>query len=290
MKRIPNYALYGEAALPEWRDLLHVEWIRQRSLEYQCEIHPHRHDSLLQLLYISQGEGEISIDQWREPVHAPCLILLPCNTVHAFRCSPDTDGMVITAAQRPLQSMMQVAGGDEQQLLRPRVMQLEEDEQRFSALLHLVEAEAHGLPNGHAGAGLALLVALLLRIDPGASDGRQLNGGRRMAVLERFRELVQEHYRQHWSLAHYADALGLSSAQLGRICREALGEAPMALVNDQLVREACRLLAYTTLEVKQVAHSLGFVDSAYFSRFFRKHTEVTPREFRQRFQAGSAAA
>lgn len=289
MKKIPNYALYGEAALPDWRDLLHVEWIRQRSLEYQCEIHPHRHDSLLQLLYIREGEGEISIDQWREPVHAPCLILLPCNVVHAFRCTPDTDGMVVTAAQRPLQSMLQVAGGDEQ-LLRPRVMALEAGEQRYWPLLQLVESEAHGLPNGHAGGGLALLVALLLRIDPGEHDSRQLSAGRRMAVLEQFRELVQEHYRQHWSLGHYADALGLSTAQLGRICRESLGVAPMALVNDQLVREACRLLAYTTLEVKQVAHSLGFSDSAYFSRFFRKHTAVTPRDFRNRFQAGSVAA
>lgn len=36
-KRIPNYALYGQAALPVWQDLLHLEWINERGDMHQRE-------------------------------------------------------------------------------------------------------------------------------------------------------------------------------------------------------------------------------------------------------------
>lgn len=57
-KRIPNYALYGQAALPVWQDLLHLEWINERGDMHQREIKPHQHDSLLQIVYVRSGEGE----------------------------------------------------------------------------------------------------------------------------------------------------------------------------------------------------------------------------------------
>ncbi len=101
-KRIPNYALYGQAALPVWQDLLHMEWINERGDMHQREIKPHQHDSLLQIVYVRSGEGEVSLENSRMGFRAPCLILLPQRTVHAFRYSPETDGPVITAAQRPL--------------------------------------------------------------------------------------------------------------------------------------------------------------------------------------------
>ncbi len=107
-KRIPNYALYGQAALPAWQDLLHLEWINERGDMHQREIKPHQHDSLLQIVYVRSGEGEVSLENSRMGFRAPCLILLPQRTVHAFRYSPETDGPVITAAQRPLESMARI--------------------------------------------------------------------------------------------------------------------------------------------------------------------------------------
>jgi AraC-like DNA-binding protein len=60
------------------------------------------------------------------------------------------------------------------------------------------------------------------------------------------------------------------------------GHSPLSLVNDHLIREAQRDLVYSGLTIKQIAHALGFEDAACFSRYFRKQTEATPTEFRQR--------
>ncbi|CAG9259389.1 hypothetical protein PUN4_330155 [Paraburkholderia unamae] len=67
----------------------------------------------------------------------------------------------------------------------------------------------------------------------------------------------------------------MTSAQLARTCREALGYSPTAVVNEHLIREAQRDLVYSPLSAKQIAHQMGF------SRYFRKQTGCTPGEFRE---------
>lgn len=295
MKSIPNYALYGEPPSPVWRDLLHVEWIRERSPTYRGEIHPHRHDALLQLMYIRQGSGAVSIEHQRIRFAAPCIILLPCRTVHAFSHDQDTDGPVISAAQRPLESMARIVSTELLGLLqRPAILPLPwpaDGSEPLWPLFLLLEEEARSEAPGHVAAGLSLLLTLLVQISRLAAPAPapRPDKGRRALLLEQFRELVNRHFHQHWPLELYAGALGISAAQLGRICREELGEPAMAPVNARLVREAQRLLAYSELDVKQIAHSLGFADTSYFSRYFRKQTGLTPREFRASCQQPAGA-
>ncbi|WP_256557866.1 helix-turn-helix domain-containing protein [Marinobacterium sedimentorum] len=44
-------------------------------------------------------------------------------------------------------------------------------------------------------------------------------------------------------------------------------------------------LIHRFLSVQQIAESLGFEDAAYFSRFYRKQTQLTPTEFRERVRS-----
>ncbi|WP_313026472.1 helix-turn-helix domain-containing protein [Pseudomonas lopnurensis] len=296
MKRIPNYALYGENALPAWQDLLHFEWINERSELHKQEIKPHQHDSLLQVVYIRSGKGEVSLENSRMTFSAPSLVLLPCRTVHAFSNSHDTNGTVITAAQRPLESMARIVSSELLGLMRrPGVFPLPwqaDGSEPIWPLIELIREEATSHERGNVAAGHALLLALLMRIARLGTPATMLRGSnpRRTALLGRFRELVDEHFRRHWPVARYAEALGITPTTLGRICRDELGEPPTALINERLIREAQRQLAYTELEIKQIAHDLGFIDSAYFSRYFRKQAGLKPSEFRVAFQQPAPSA
>lgn len=288
-KRIPNYALYGEAALPTWQDLLHLEWINQGRASDLREISPHWHDSLLQLIYIRRGEGEVSLENSRLSFRAPCVILLPQRTVHAFSYSADTDGPVITAAQRPLESIARILSPRLLALLgQPRVLTLPwpaDGQEPIWPLFELLEREVIAGEGVELAAGQALLVTLLAKIadlaEPAAPPRRP--SGRRAALVAQFRELVDAQFRRHWTLGRYCEALGVTAVTLGRACREETGEAPLAIVNERLAREAQRQLAYTDLDVQQIARDLGFADAAYFSRFFRKQAGVTPSAFRAAF-------
>jgi AraC family transcriptional activator of pobA len=103
---------------------------------------------------------------------------------------------------------------------------------------------------------------------------------RKSRQIEKFRQLIDQQFRTQHSMQAYADQLGLSIGQLSRICREVLGQSSLHVLNDRLIQEAQRGLVYTGLSIKQLADELGFVDDAYFSRFFRKHTGLSPRDYR----------
>ena len=291
MKRIPNYGLYGETAQPAWRDMLHCEWINERSEQYQWEIKPHQHDALLQLFYIRSGGGEVSLEHQRLSFAGPCMLVLPCRTVHAFSYQRDTDGPVFTAAQRPLESMARiVAPGLLSFLQRPSVVSLPwkaDGSEPIWPLVQLIEGEARSDARGNIAAGHSLLLTLLIhaaRLDASIDTIPRPGKSRRAAVLRQFRELVDQHFRSRWSLGRYSEALGMTTTTLGRVCREEAGVAPTGIISERIVREAQRQLAYTSLDIQQIARDLGFVDTAYFSRFFRKQAGMKPSEFRGAFK------
>ena len=82
------------------------------------------------------------------------------------------------------------------------------------------------------------------------------------------------------SITDDAGQLGITPGQLSRLCREVLGISSLDIVKARVIQEAQRLLVYTGNSIKQIAYALGFADETYFCRVFRKHTALSPREFR----------
>ncbi|MEJ2037048.1 MAG: helix-turn-helix domain-containing protein, partial [Maritimibacter sp.] len=58
------------------------------------------------------------------------------------------------------------------------------------------------------------------------------------------------------------------------------GKTAGALIQDRLTLEAQRLLTYTNASAAMVASELGFQDPAYFARFFKRRTGLSPIGFR----------
>jgi AraC family transcriptional regulator, transcriptional activator of pobA len=285
MNKIPNYDLYGESARPPWYDAFNFEWIAERSRPNHWHISTQRHDALLQILYIRSGPGQVVIESEKLRLEPPCIVLLPAQTVHAFEFSPDIDGLVITAAQRALESISRVISpGLLPVFQQPAVIPVRSiaGDEALMQLFGLLEHEYRGNARGHIAAGMSLMIALFVqvaRLGDAASITSLTMTDRRGMQLKRFRELAAAHFREHLPVEFYAEQLGMTAARLGRICRDQLGMSPMTVVNDHLIREAQRDLVYSAMTIKQIAHNLGFEDAAYFSRYFRKQTGVTPKEF-----------
>jgi len=291
-KSIPNYALYGDdAAAPAWLDTVHIEQIHERSSLYDFTIAPHVHDGLMQVLYMTQGGGEVFIDNRHWSILAPAVIVVPTQHVHGFEFRRNTDGPVVTAAQRPLESLAAVATPDLLTHIRqPRVLDVARSHRYAESLLPLfkaIERESRVHTSGESAAGSALLMAVFVQIARIASsipaDEETSSGGqsRKAAHVEQFRALVDARFRERWSIDRYGESMGLSAGQLSRLCRDVLGASALDVVNARVIHEAERELVYSTLGIKQIAGVLGFLDEAYFGRFFRKHTGMTPTDFRE---------
>lgn len=99
-------------------------------------------------------------------------------------------------------------------------------------------------------------------------------------VVSRFRQLIERDAVRRHGIADYASELAVTPGHLSVLCTQYAGQRAKRLLDHVLVSRACRMLLYTDESVARVGVSLGFEDPSYFSRFFRRETGQTPKEFR----------
>ncbi|WP_420225389.1 helix-turn-helix domain-containing protein [Pigmentiphaga litoralis] len=64
--------------------------------------------------------------------------------------------------------------------------------------------------------------------------------------------------------------------------KRATGKTAGQVIQQRVLLEAKRLLSLTDMGIAEVAYQLGYDDLAYFCRFFKRHTQTTPGDFRKR--------
>ncbi|EFI62512.1 MULTISPECIES: helix-turn-helix domain-containing protein [Comamonas] len=286
-RRIPNYAMYGDNAPAGGSNMFNFEWIPERSPLYDWEIDPHEHQSLIQILLMTEGQGNALLDDARWHLRAPALVVVPAGRVHGFEFNPQVNGVVVTAAQKPLEAMARIVMPELLSTLRkPLAINLPEQGRYTAGLMPLylsIEREWRLAATGQVAAGLSLITTLLVqvaRLNETLEPAIWPALSRKTLQLEKLRNLIDEHIRHRWSVAQYAEQLGISPGQLSRLTRESLGKSSIDLINERVLIEAQRELIYTNASIKQIADGLGFEDESYFGRFFRKHLGVSPQAYR----------
>ena len=290
---LPAFALYGESGGPAAL-LLHVESIDSRSRQYNWEIDAHVHQGLHQVLWLRQGQVVAMLDESRVEADGPALLAIPPGTAHAFRFTPQAQGHVLTVNAALLaEGDADIGEALTTLFAAPRSLALAADTpetDRLHALFEALQAESRA-EDACGGAGQVprwLARALVWRSAELARRGQQLAQRRgaaaQPALYTRWVVLMESHYQEHWPVTRYAERLGLSTERLNRLVRAETGQSAQALLHQRLAREATRRLVHVAAPVSRLAFELGFEDPAYFCRFFKRQTGLSPRAYRARAQ------
>lgn len=97
----------------------------------------------------------------------------------------------------------------------------------------------------------------------------------------KFRKLLEENYSKIHTVREYADMLNISSKTLTNCTNEISGQTPLEIINNRIVLEARRLLAFSDKNVNEIGFELGFEDSSYFVKFFKRQMKILPRDYRK---------
>ncbi|AYL98308.1 AraC family transcriptional regulator [Mucilaginibacter celer] len=98
-----------------------------------------------------------------------------------------------------------------------------------------------------------------------------------------FLQCVKLNARQQKSAAFYAGQLNITANHLNKCVKECTGKPVTAHITDVLILEAKVLLKQSDHNISEIAGILGFENSAYFARLFKKHTQFTPKSYREKF-------
>lgn len=288
---VPVFKLYGDRL--EWTtpDLLHCESIPERSRLHDWEIKPHRHGDLVQLLYVRSGWAVIEIEGVQTRLEQAAIQVVPPLCIHGFHFSEQVAGYVITLAA-PLASQLEAQLGAPQPILGaaglyPIGNDLHYLDALFEAIHHdylhpapARELQLHSL--------IGLISAWLRRqAHDRQQQERPLPG---QDHLRAFSALVESHFREQLSIEQYAHRVGITPAHLNNLTRRFTGYTAQEAVHQRLLLEAKRQLIYTALSAKQIAEGLGFSEPAYFSRFFKRLTGVSPTSFRNQHRSDTGTA
>ncbi|MGB0888500.1 MAG: helix-turn-helix domain-containing protein, partial [Vicingaceae bacterium] len=101
-------------------------------------------------------------------------------------------------------------------------------------------------------------------------------------VIQKFLALIDLSWNKNLSISNYANELNITATYLNRLVQNTYNKTATDLLNERIILEAKRVLSFSSKPVKEVSLELGFDDPSYFSRFFKKHTKISPLQFRKK--------
>ena len=127
----------------------------------------------------------------------------------------------------------------------------------------------------------ALMAELQNIIRKEKEDENHKTAGRKETIFHHFANLVNQHADKEHNIAFYADQLCLTPNHLGSTIREASGMTVQDWIHRRIIQQAKLFLMYSDMPVGEIAEQLNFSTSSSFCKFFKKETNMTPRQYRE---------
>lgn len=99
--------------------------------------------------------------------------------------------------------------------------------------------------------------------------------------LMKFKTLLENNFHKERQPSFYAEQMGLSPNNFSKICKQHFLKSPSTLIHQRVILECKKLIHLSYKSMKEIAAELNFDDENYFSRYFKKHTGITPTAFRE---------
>jgi two-component system response regulator YesN len=100
------------------------------------------------------------------------------------------------------------------------------------------------------------------------------------AFVRNIDKYIQKHLGDDLSLVTLSEKVYLNPSYLSRRYKELTGKNITDTITEARMNRAAQLLDDEQYKVRNVAEMVGFASAAHFSRVFKKHTGMTPQEYR----------
>ncbi len=241
------------------------------------------------LFFVQTGNGQLEIDFEDYTIGENQMVIIPRGTVQWAKHTDSITGYAILfnddffaeVQKQLLNGFLQYAIA-----LRKLRIPIEQDQiATISYYFELLKQEQQGVQNQNQTFILQnLMLALLNKLEGLIQNLPEVNSFiTTRSPFQRFIELVEINYGEHQNLDFYTSQLQLTNRKLNDILKQITGQTATHFIIDRIIIEAKRELCFSDKSVKEIAYLLGYDSQYYFSRIFKKRTQLSPEQFRMQF-------
>lgn len=245
----------------------------------------HRHD-YYEIFLFREGGGFHQIDFEKVSIENNSVHFVRPGQVHLLNRAPDSSGFVLLFDD----DFLALAPDNNQQLIQRllhcnhikcQTLLLEQTD--FELVMRDLESMLIEF-EGHAPQRWSILKAylsiLLFRCQQWTNEATP--SAVILPLFAQLKVLIEQHYRHLHQVNDYAALLHVTPRQLNASSQKHAGCNVARLIQERIITEAKRLLAFSDKPVGEIAEYLGFDDMPHFSKYFKKHAGMSSSEWRQK--------
>lgn len=287
MKSIKHYdGLYRDLNFKPTSNYIFWEMIETRSRGFGWVIDPHLHPNLYQFFFVGHGTVEFIGNKDVQKLTAPCILIIPPNTLHGLTYSADVQGNILTVSDIVMEDICKTSPfvlvmfekthqllfneTNDPLFIKIKSMLTDIDEELFTN-----NAEKKPFLN----ACFLKLFISLVRLFNSNTICAMDDTNTTLKHFKNFQSLIKKS-DSYKSISSLAKELCITGTHLNRICKHVSGRSALVLLQEYKIEQAKNYLAHTSMSVSEIAYHLHFEFPNYFAKVFRKITGLTPTEFR----------
>jgi AraC-like DNA-binding protein len=101
-----------------------------------------------------------------------------------------------------------------------------------------------------------------------------------ISIVQRFFDLLENHYKQEREVSFYATKLHLHEKYLSQVLKAQTRKTARMFIIQMVILEAKVLLDYNDLTIGEIADRLHFTNQYHFSHFFKQYASMSPTDYR----------
>lgn len=249
-------------------------------------VYKENEELILSIVWNTGDDQKVTIDEVE--YNFPKQSILPLLANHSFRFD-DSSSLILWQFNRDFYCIIDhdqevsCAGfifyGTKEHLF---IQLSDEDEKKIKTLYQVFRdefTEKDGIQGEMLRMLLKRLIILITRL--GKKQYWQKDASEEETDLVRqFNVLVEHNFKELHQVQDYANLLNKSPKTLANSFAKYSEKSPLAIIQERIILEAKRLLYYTDKTASEIAYEIGFDEPSSFSRFFKKHTAISPSKFK----------
>ncbi|MBM6866452.1 AraC family transcriptional regulator [Bacteroides caecigallinarum] len=104
--------------------------------------------------------------------------------------------------------------------------------------------------------------------------------GRREELFIKFIHLIHNFCPKEREVGFYAEKLYITSRYLSSITQSVAEKSAKYIIDKHAIQRIKIMLKYSNMSIQDISYELNFPDQSFFARYFKKHTGMTPIEYR----------